>query len=115
MPASFSLLTPPQQPTSFWLDLHPVTKVFETPELIAALASYSESIPDSRPIAADGRLDSPGDTSASLLFLRIQAAADFYSTNKTLMRSPPDVKVDISRDLPHREHNASLLTYMASP
>ncbi|KAL1634033.1 hypothetical protein SLS56_002625 [Neofusicoccum ribis] len=86
------------QPTTFWLDVHPIVQVFETPELITALASYSESIPEPQPIVDDEKAHGPGDTPASLLFLRIQAAADFYSTNKTLMSSPPDVKVDIILD-----------------
>jgi len=33
-----------------------------------------------------------------MLFLAIDAAADFYSSNKTLMSSPPDVNVDIILD-----------------
>jgi hypothetical protein len=38
-----------------------------------------------------------GTTQRSLLFLRIQAAAEFYTTNKTLMSNPQPVLVDISR------------------
>ncbi|KAH7058916.1 hypothetical protein B0J12DRAFT_377620 [Macrophomina phaseolina] len=86
------------QPTTFWLDVYPLNDVFETSELIAALATYSENIPESKPIADDGGTSSPEDTSASLLFLHIQAAADFYNSNETLMKSPPDVKVDIILD-----------------
>lgn len=32
----------------------------------------------------------------SLLYLRVQAAASYYSTNRTLMGFPPPVDVDIS-------------------
>ncbi|KAB2579305.1 hypothetical protein BFW01_g11617 [Lasiodiplodia theobromae] len=86
------------QPTSFWLEAHSISHVFETPELITALASFSESIPDSKPIVDARKATDPAETSASLLFLRIQAAADFYSLNKTRMSNPPDVKVDIILD-----------------
>jgi hypothetical protein len=34
----------------------------------------------------------------SMLFLAVDAAADYHSSNKTLMSSPPDVKVDIILD-----------------
>jgi hypothetical protein len=33
-----------------------------------------------------------------MLFLAIDAAADYHSSNKTLMKFPPDVKVDIILD-----------------
>jgi hypothetical protein len=36
--------------------------------------------------------------SQSLLFLRVRAAADFYSTNRTLMLHPTTVAVDIILD-----------------
>lgn len=100
LPACFTLLTVTQQPTSFWLEAHSISHVFETPELITALASFSESIPDSKPIVDARKATDPAETSASLLFLRIQAAADFYSLNKTRMSNPPDVKVDISKVMP---------------
>ncbi|OJD31903.1 uncharacterized protein BKCO1_4300029 [Diplodia corticola] len=86
------------QPTSFWLDAHPITHVFDTPELITSLASFSENIPEANLIVDDRRATEAAETSTSLLFLRIQAAADFYSLNKTRMSSPPDVKVDIILD-----------------
>jgi len=39
-----------------------------------------------------------GEAKASVLFLRIIAAADYYTTNKTLMQHVPPVDVDIILD-----------------
>jgi hypothetical protein len=91
------LLTEAQQPTDFWLDTFPITRVFDTPELISSLARYSDrartSPPQTLGYTADGSA-----TAQSLLFLRVQAAASYYSTNKTLMAYPPPVDVDIILD-----------------
>jgi hypothetical protein len=91
------LLTEAQQPTDFWLDTFPVTHVFDTPELISSLAGYSDrartSPPQKPSYTADGSA-----TAQSLLFLRVQAAASYYSTNKTLMAYPSPVDVDIILD-----------------
>lgn len=74
-----------------------MSEAFATPELIASLSNYSEGrqgIPsESQSIKATG-----GETRASVLFLRIIAAADYYSTNKTLMLHVPPVDVDIILD-----------------
>jgi hypothetical protein len=59
------------------------------------LANYSESR-QSEP--AEGSTSQHGGDSESLLFLRVQAAADFFASNKTLMQSPPLVDVDIILD-----------------
>lgn len=67
--------------------------MFDSPELVSSLAQYSELRPDPQ---TPGALFQDKDTSQSLLFLRIQAAASYYSTNRTLMESPPPVDVDIS-------------------
>ena len=40
----------------------------------------------------------PASKTSSLLFLRIIAAADYYTTNKTLMQHVPPVDVDIILD-----------------
>ncbi|KAF2146131.1 uncharacterized protein K452DRAFT_263728 [Aplosporella prunicola CBS 121167] len=85
---------PATQPTAFWLDTYSIATVFETPELISALDSYSEA---RRPDIASE--EQPAAPPSSLLFLQVQAAADFYSTNETLMKAPPDVPIDISDTL----------------
>jgi hypothetical protein len=86
---------PVQQPTDFWLDTYPVTHVFDTPELIASLAQYSGKRQEH---LLQGQVHKGTDSVAteSVLFLRIQAAASYYSTNRTLMDYPLPVDVDIS-------------------
>jgi hypothetical protein len=84
----------PQQPTDFWLETYTTTRVFDTPERITSLAQYSEQeqvSSDPKEIRHD-----PAEPQ-SVLFLRVQAAASYYSTNRTLMEHPELVDVDISR------------------
>ncbi|CAK4034716.1 unnamed protein product [Lecanosticta acicola] len=91
------------QPTQFWIDVYNITHVFDTPHLIQSLASYSEeqqqqqqqqSPQPVQPKAAHTALDLSG----TILFLHLHAAADFFTTNKTLMHHPPAVDVDIILD-----------------
>ena len=82
-----------QQPTDFTLDTYTLSEVFATPALIASLASYSES----RDSISDAQRTAARDPRrASVLFLRVIAAADYFTTNKTLMREVPPVNADIS-------------------
>ncbi|KAF2462313.1 hypothetical protein BDY21DRAFT_277974 [Lineolata rhizophorae] len=91
------------QPTQFWLDTFDLPTVFQTPELITSLADYSEVRQTIVPLSA---VDSPPEREppletakpVSLLFLQLHAAADFYSSNQTLMRYPPPVDVDLILD-----------------
>ncbi|KAF9701409.1 hypothetical protein EKO04_000099 [Ascochyta lentis] len=88
---------PATSPTDFWLDTYSIAQVFDTPDLISSLASYSEQL-------AELELKSSLDTqrtlagAQSILFLRVQAAASYYSTNRSLMEHPPPVDVDIILD-----------------
>ncbi|KAL5387814.1 hypothetical protein PMIN03_008886 [Paraphaeosphaeria minitans] len=91
------LLTEAQQPTDFWLDTFPLTHVFDTPELISSLTGYSDRARTSPP-QKSGHTAGGSSTSQSVLFLRVQAAASYYSLNKTLMEHPPLVDVDIILD-----------------
>ncbi|KAH9898719.1 hypothetical protein F4778DRAFT_193347 [Xylariomycetidae sp. FL2044] len=107
---------PATQPTAFKLDTYELDTVFETPELVSELSEYSYSRLRS-PHTAAGRGEEQqqqksGDTPSepwrpagpekeketSVLFLRILAAADYYTTNETLMRHVPPVHVDIILD-----------------
>lgn len=93
-----------KQPTEFWLDTFTFQQTFDTPELITSLADYSEDR------AKRGNCNSHvdiGSSTESLAFLRVQAAADFFSSNETLMRHPPDVLVDISASLDSHGLNLS--------
>jgi len=98
----------PQQPTSFRLDTYEIPTVFETPDLITSLANYSESLePTSlemgnlKPSVSTAVIKSrPAfEDASSILLLHIQAAADYFTMNQTLMEQPPPVFVDIILDL----------------
>ncbi|CAG5153960.1 uncharacterized protein ALTATR162_LOCUS3403 [Alternaria atra] len=89
---------PATQPTDFWLDTYSITHVFNTPELISSLAQYNSAL-RSEPV--DDEIITKGAQPAapeSMLFLRLQAAASYYSTNRTLMDYPPPVDADIILD-----------------
>ncbi|KAJ6193889.1 hypothetical protein J3E72DRAFT_250839 [Bipolaris maydis] len=85
---------PATQPTDFWLDTYTLGHVLNTPGLKASLVRYSQQdqLDDHKGTGAD--LDAP----ESALLLRLQAAASYYSTNRTLMLHPPPVDVDIILD-----------------
>jgi hypothetical protein len=84
-----------KQPTEFWLDTYPVLDVLQTPELIQQLGAFQAKRP---PCQKDTPIDpSVSSVRTSALFLQIRSAADFYTTNKTLMNNPPSVEVDISK------------------
>jgi hypothetical protein len=96
-----------QQPTSFRLNTYELPTVFETPDLIASLSRYSDSRQenpigreDQIPSLSKASLDSRNtyDDVSSVLLLRIEAAADYYTMNKTLMEQVPPVFVDIILD-----------------
>ncbi|KAF2878322.1 hypothetical protein BDV95DRAFT_478548 [Massariosphaeria phaeospora] len=88
---------PATQPTDFWLDTYSVTHVLDTPNLLSSLALYSEQ---RQPNSLDALAPSNEAPLApqSVLFLRVQAAASYYSNNQTLMKFPPPVDADIILD-----------------
>lgn len=96
-----------QQPTDFWLDTFPIAHVLDTPALSSSLAHYSEQVPALKDLAALHKEGAAPTTSPSLLFLRVQAAASFYTTNLTLMAHPPPVDADISTASPARHLSRS--------
>lgn len=91
----------PQQPTDFWLDTYTIDQVFDTPELISSLAQYSEHIQEFERKRSDYQEARDAAAPQSLLFLRVQAAASYYTTNRTLMLHPEPVDVDISMSEHH--------------
>lgn len=96
------------QPTKFWLEPYTMETVFETPALITSLAIYSESrqtqetpsekSSQSATTGAHNRVGQEVVENLSLLFLQISAAADYFTTNETLMQNVPPVHVDIILD-----------------
>ncbi|EME86389.1 uncharacterized protein MYCFIDRAFT_130216 [Pseudocercospora fijiensis CIRAD86] len=83
------------QPTEIWLNVYDIAHVFDTPLLIQSLSEF-----------ADRRLEQATqefphqeqNINGSLLLLHVQAAADYFTTNKKLMQEPPLVDVDIILD-----------------
>lgn len=70
--------------------------------MITSLAHYSEqrqaiAIQDVEPSLAPAE-NMPSEDVAPLLFLRVFAAADYYTVNSTLMQHAPAVHVDIILD-----------------
>lgn len=92
------------QPTSFRMDTYDLPTVFETPELVTSLADFSnerqmDALEVSEPsIAKRQSFKHSYDDVSSTLFLHVYAAADYYTTNKTLMEQVPPVYVDIILD-----------------
>ncbi|KAK5743687.1 hypothetical protein LTR17_002594 [Elasticomyces elasticus] len=83
------------QPTNFVLDVFNTTHIFDTPDLIQDLAAYSETQQNKQPIKQESTKHHDQE---SILFLRVQAAADFFTSNKTLMSSAPPVDVELILD-----------------
>jgi hypothetical protein len=90
------------------LDTYELPTVWETPDLISSLYEYSLSQQPSdydehgetprihRPVPHPG--SDIGERESSVLFLRITAAADYFTTNTSLMQNVPPVYVDIILD-----------------
>jgi hypothetical protein len=91
-------LTVLQQPTAFRLATHTLSDVFNDEQLITLLGTYSEERQSSPCEPQEGSYGDGDAGQTSMLFLVMDAAADYHSSNKTLMRSPPDVRVDIILD-----------------
>lgn len=92
------------QPTAFWLDTYTLQQAFETPDLISSLSSYSHTQHKQLQQSEIDQLlvskyePTSSSQATSQLFLRVQAAADYFSMNKTLMENVPPVHVDLILD-----------------
>ncbi|KAF2800496.1 hypothetical protein K505DRAFT_228662 [Melanomma pulvis-pyrius CBS 109.77] len=89
---------PATQPTDFWLDTYSIAQVFDTPELLSSLARYSHQRQELQVTDAGYLSEHQPPVTQSTLFLHVQAAASYYSTNRTLMEHPLPVHVDIILD-----------------
>lgn len=85
-------------------------EVFDDPSLISSLAAYSEKRQDAvfsskQDVMQSGRspeLSAASDAApTSTLLLRISAAADYFTTNTSLMQNVPLVEVEISEEIPY--------------
>ena len=75
------------QPTNFRLDVFDIPELLANPDLFAAASQAEVPLPLHR-----------ADKRENALLLRIQAAADFFTTDKSRMQYPPPVDVDIILD-----------------
>ncbi|CAI6330170.1 unnamed protein product [Periconia digitata] len=82
---------PATQPTDFWLDTFTIGALYASPDLVHSLVDYNIVHSKELDLRAHSRAD-------SLLFLRIQAAASYFTTNQTLMQQSEPVDVDIILD-----------------
>lgn len=81
------------------METYDLSTVFETPELISSLYEYSMSRqPQEELKFRQSAKPRSGEREASVLFLHVLAAADYFTTNKTLMTDVPPVYVDIILD-----------------
>lgn len=74
------------------MHVYQLEAIWDTPELIQSLAKYAEQRGDDVPE------QDVGERTASLLLLRVQAAADYFTDDKALMETPPPVLVDLILD-----------------
>lgn len=85
--------------------MYPLDAVWETPELIQSLADYASSRQEpavydqaQQPVVHRPSPDDIKERKASILLLRVQAAADYFTDNRALMENPPPVLVDLILD-----------------
>jgi len=86
-----------QQPTSFRLDTYQLETVFQSPDLVTSLTQFTDATQMDQKIM-EGKSAPIYNPISSVLFLRVQAAADYYTMNQTLMQEVPPVYVDIILD-----------------
>ncbi|KAJ5474436.1 hypothetical protein N7475_004002 [Penicillium sp. IBT 31633x] len=99
------------QPTAFTITTYPLLKIIEDTTLLSSLSKYTaarlETVDTKLQLNAIQRRASlrsnrdpldPAPTSDSVLFLRVHAAADYFSTDQGLMQNVPPVAVDVILD-----------------
>lgn len=80
-----------QQPTDFTINIFELNEVFSNPALISSLALFSEELQALPPFVSNKR-----QPNTSLLFLKVNAKAAYFTPNTTLMTDVPVVAVDLS-------------------
>jgi len=92
------------EPTAFTIDVFELGTVWDTPELIQSLAEYAFSRQldgddeNVEPSIHQPSSEEPGERKSSLLFLRVVAAADYYTDHEEIMSNPPPVLIDLILD-----------------
>ncbi|KAJ5141180.1 hypothetical protein N7476_009075 [Penicillium atrosanguineum] len=94
------------QPTTFTLTTHEVGTLIEDASLVSSLSIFSTArlaspvawMQNPIPRANKKGTQDPAPTMDSVLFLRVRAAADYFSPDEALMRDVPPVAVDLILD-----------------
>ncbi|KAB8342960.1 hypothetical protein FH972_022555 [Carpinus fangiana] len=88
---------PATQPTRFGLETFTLEDVVNSPLLLSSCIAFAGSAAKR---SLDATLGAKRDVkqTTSLLFVRITAAANYFTTDKTLMQNPPPVDVDLALD-----------------
>ncbi|CAO1602204.1 hypothetical protein XANCAGTX0491_005834 [Xanthoria calcicola] len=81
------------QPTDFTINVFELNEVFSNPALISSLALFSEELQALPPFVSNKR-----QPNTSLLFLKVNAKAAYFTPNTTLMTDVPVVAVDLILD-----------------
>ncbi|KAI1825350.1 hypothetical protein F4861DRAFT_538035 [Xylaria intraflava] len=89
---------PATQPTAFRLEAYELDAVFSTPDLTSDLAEYASTLQSNTKDHAISSQALETYRKHPVMLLRVLAAADFYTTNHTLMENVPPVHVDIIMD-----------------
>ncbi|KAF7628297.1 hypothetical protein AFLA_003658 [Aspergillus flavus NRRL3357] len=91
-----------KQPTAFTLTTHTLPQAIDDPALFSSISLYSQAhlaSPQSNTVPRkSSSFHDQAPTSDSVLFLRVTAAADYFSLNKALMENVPPVAADIILD-----------------
>ncbi|KAB8271917.1 hypothetical protein BDV30DRAFT_212953, partial [Aspergillus minisclerotigenes] len=90
------------QPTAFTLTTHTLPQAIDDPALFSSISLYSQAhlaSPQSNAVPRkSSSFHDQAPTSDSVLFLRVTAAADYFSLNQALMENVPPVAADIILD-----------------
>ena len=78
------------QPTNFWLEVFTPGEVLQNSELLRSIDLFIQHRQEP--------FEPSSYRASDVLLLRVEAAADFFTTNKTRMHNPPPVDVDIILD-----------------
>ncbi|KAI9372002.1 hypothetical protein BJX61DRAFT_509384 [Aspergillus egyptiacus] len=94
------------QPTAFTLQTYTLSEILEDRSLLSAIYLYSSArLSTTPPLTAltphrraSSAIADPAPTTDSVLFLRIDAAADYFSLDADLMENVPPVLADVILD-----------------
>lgn len=82
-----------QQPTDFTINVFELSEVFSNPALISSLALFSEQ---RQSLSPSSFVSDKRESKTSLLFLKVNAKAAYFTSNTTLLTDVPLVAVDLS-------------------